>query len=107
MRRTLPRAMPLVDNYQKFYRHLLVGPFLIVRAHRDAPDRAIAMLCNPLWKPGEIAEQLASRKELVTNRAVAEVATRLYYDAYRLVQAGRWFERTGRRATFGDSDEPT
>jgi hypothetical protein len=39
------------------------------------------MLCNPLWKPGEIAEQLASRKELVTNRAVAEAATRLYYDS--------------------------
>jgi hypothetical protein len=53
---------------------------LIVRAHRSNPDRAIAMLCNPLWKPGEIAEQLASRKELVTNRGVAELATRLYYD---------------------------
>ena len=44
------------------------------------PERAVAMLCNPLWKPGEIAEQLASRKELVTNHAVADVATRLYYD---------------------------
>ena len=40
----------------------------------------MAFLCNPLWKPGEIAEQLASRKELVTNRAVAELATQLYYD---------------------------
>jgi hypothetical protein len=45
------------------------------------PERAIAMLCNPLWKPGEIAEQLASRKELVTNHGVAEMATKLYYDA--------------------------
>ena len=39
------------------------------------------MLCNPLWQPGEIAEQLASRKELVTNRGVVEAATRLYYDS--------------------------
>ena len=39
------------------------------------------MLCNPLWKPGEIAEELASRKELVTNPAVVEAATALYYDA--------------------------
>ena len=38
------------------------------------------MLSNPVCKPGEIAEQLASRKELVTNAAVVEVATRLYYD---------------------------
>ncbi|MCU0770483.1 MAG: hypothetical protein MUE94_01765 [Verrucomicrobia bacterium] len=74
------RLLPILDNHQRFYRHLLVGPFLIVRAHRDLPKRAIAMLCNPLWKPGEIAEQLASRKELVTNRAVAEAATELYYD---------------------------
>ena len=74
------RLMPLLDNHQRFYRHLLLGPFLIVRAHRDNPERAIAMLCNPLWKPGEIVEQLASRKELVTNRGVIELATRLYYD---------------------------
>jgi hypothetical protein len=74
------RLIPLLDNHQRFYRHLLVGPFLIVRAHRTQPERAVAMLCNPLWKPGEIAEQLASRKELVTNHAVADVATRLYYD---------------------------
>ena len=74
------RLIPLLDNHQRFYRHLLVGPFLIVRAHRSQPERAIAMLCNPLWKPGEIVEQLASRKELVTNHAVADVATKLYYD---------------------------
>ena len=74
------RLIPILDNYQRFYRHLLLGPFLIIRAHRDTPERAIAMLCNPLWKPGEIVEQLASRKELVTNRAVVEVATRLYYN---------------------------
>ena len=74
------RLVPLLDNHQRFYRHLLLGPYLIVRAHRDNPERAIAMLCNPLWKPGEIAEQLASRKELVTNRGVVELATNLYYD---------------------------
>ncbi|HWX22985.1 MAG TPA: hypothetical protein VN578_24045 [Candidatus Binatia bacterium] len=74
------RLVPILDNHQRFYRHLLLGPFLIVRAHRDQPERAISMLCNPLWKPGEIVEQLASRKELVTNRAVVELATRLYYN---------------------------
>jgi hypothetical protein len=74
------RLIAQVDNFQRFYRHLLLGPYLIVRAHRDMPERAIAFLCKPLWEPGEIAEQLASRKELVTNRAVVEVATLLYYD---------------------------
>jgi hypothetical protein len=74
------RLIAQVDNFQRFYRHLLLGPFLIVRAHRDHPERAIAFLCKRLDEPGEIVEQLASRKELVTNRAVAEAATRLYYD---------------------------
>ncbi|HXR46606.1 MAG TPA: hypothetical protein VN784_04125 [Candidatus Limnocylindrales bacterium] len=74
------RLIAQVDNFQRFYRHLLLGPYLIVRAHHDQPERAIAFLCKPLWEPGEIVEQLASRKELVTNHAVAEVATRLYYD---------------------------
>ena len=74
------RLLPLLDNHQRFYRHLLLGPFLIVRAHRDNPERAIAMLCSSLWKPGEIVEQLASRKELVTNRGVTELASQLYYD---------------------------
>ncbi len=74
------RLIAQVDNFQRFYRHLLLGPFLIVRAHREDPNRAIAFLCKPLWEPGEIVEQLASRKELVTNPAVAEAATRLYYD---------------------------
>lgn len=75
------RLIAQVDNFQRFYRHLLLGPFLIVRAHRDDPKRAIAFLCKQLSEPGEIVEQLASRKELVTNRAVAEAATRLYYNA--------------------------
>jgi hypothetical protein len=74
------RLMPLVDNFQRFYRHLLLGPYLIVRAHKSDPERAIAMLCSPLWKPGEIVAQLAASAELVTNPGVVEMATKLYYD---------------------------
>lgn len=74
------RLLPILDNHQRFYRHLLLGPFLIVRTFRAAPEQAIAFLHQPLWEPGEVVEQLASRKELVTNHAVAEVASRLYFD---------------------------
>lgn len=74
------RLIPLVDNYQRFYRHLLLGPFLVVRAYRANPAMALSVLCTPVWKPGEIVGQLAARKELVTNHAVIELATRLYYD---------------------------
>ena len=71
------------DDFRRFYRHLLVGPFLAVRAHHENPDRAIAFLSNPLNKPGEIAEQLASRLEVVTNPNILELASKLYYDVGR------------------------
>jgi hypothetical protein len=67
-------------NFQRYYRHLLAGPYRIFRAHRRAPERALAVLCQPLSKPGDLVEQLASRQELVTNTAVMEVATALYVD---------------------------
>ena len=76
-----PRWVPAVDNYRQYYRHLLAGPYLIYRAHNDKPSRAMALLANPPHQPGDIAEQLASRQELVTNPSVMEVATRLYIDS--------------------------
>ena len=62
----------------RYYRHLLAGPFLIYRAHRDNPERVLVLLCGPLNQPGDIVEQLASRQELVTNKSTMEVATILF-----------------------------
>lgn len=72
------RWVPDVGNFQNYYRHLLAGPYQIYRAHRDNPQRAMAVLLNPPYRPGDIAEQLASRQEYVTNKSVMEVATLLY-----------------------------
>jgi hypothetical protein len=74
------RWVPDVNNYQRYYRHLLAGPYRIYRAHRDDPCRAMALLCGPLDRPGDIVEQLASRQEIVTNRGIMACATRLYID---------------------------
>ena len=73
-----PRWVPAMDNYRQYYRHLLAGPYQIYRAHSANPRRAMALLANSPHQPGDIAEQLASRQELVTNPSVMEVATRLY-----------------------------
>jgi hypothetical protein len=74
------RWIPATSDFRKYYRHLLAGPYRIFRAHRDDPERALALLSGSLDKPGEIAEQLAARHELVTNKAVVELATNLYID---------------------------
>jgi hypothetical protein len=74
------RWIPATTDYRKYYRHLLAGPYRIYRAHRDNPSRALALLSGPLDKPGDIVEQLASRQEIITNKAIVETATKLYID---------------------------
>ena len=74
------RWVPALSNFQRYYRHLLAGPYLVYKAHLSSPRRAMAVLANRPHQPGDIAEQLVSRQEIVTNPAVMEVATRLYID---------------------------
>jgi hypothetical protein len=74
------RWIAAVDDYRKYYRHLVAGPYRIYRAHRDNPFRVLAVLAGPLDQPGDISEQLASRQEIVTNKAAMELATALYID---------------------------
>lgn len=74
------RHIPDAANFQRYYRHLLAGPWRIVRTHRDDPSCALVALCQPLHTPGDLVEQLASRQELVTNRAFMSAATTLYVD---------------------------
>lgn len=78
--RERPAYIPEPQNFQRYYRHLLLGPFLIFRAHRDAPKRAMALLCKPLPIIDDIVGQLAARQEFVTNPSIVELATHLYFD---------------------------
>ena len=75
------RWIPAVREARRYYRHLLAGPFLIYRAHRDDPTRAMVLLFHRPHEVGHFMYQLASRKEIIINSAVVETATKLYYDA--------------------------
>ncbi len=77
------RWIPDLDDAWRYYRHLLMGPYLIYGAHSDDPSRAMALLCQPLHRPGDLVEQLVSRQLLVTCPAVVGAATRLYYSEKR------------------------
>lgn len=74
------RHIAEVDNWQKRHRHLLLSPFLVYRAHRDKPERALAVLCQKIDKPGNIVTEFTERQEYWSNRSVLEAATLLYYD---------------------------
>lgn len=73
------RLLPEAHAF-RYYRHLLAGPYQIYRAFRDEPAGAAIVLCQPLDKPGDYVEQLASRQEIISNRGVIEAATVMYFD---------------------------
>lgn len=75
------RYIPAPNAFQRFYRHLLLGPYLVYRAHKDNPSVARAVLATPVNAPGDLVEQLASRQELVSNASAMGVATKLYVDS--------------------------
>lgn len=67
-------------DYRKYYRHLVAGPFMMVRAHSDEPQIVRGILATPPESPGDVYEQLASRPQIVNSRAAVSTATNLYYD---------------------------
>ena len=68
------------EDYRRYYRHLLAGPYAIYKAHSDDPQRATALLSTPVDRPGEVVEQFASRQEIVTNPGLVGLITDLYVD---------------------------
>lgn len=62
------------------YRHLLGGPFEIYTRLATRPDLRAIVLSSPLTANSENYEQIASRKELVSDVAALELIQRLYRD---------------------------
>jgi hypothetical protein len=77
---SVPRWIPQSSDWRRYYRHLVAGPYGIYRAHRDAPRRALALLCQRPGRPGDLVEQLASRQQVVTNPTIMQVATDWFVD---------------------------
>lgn len=76
----LARWIPELTNELRYFRHLLAGPYLVYRVHRDNPRRAMVLLCGPVDVVGQFVDDLAPRKQIVTNKAIMEAATSLYID---------------------------
>lgn len=73
------RYLPSTD-YTTRYRHLLLGPYRIYQSHAGDPDKALAALTGRVDTPGELAEQLASRVEVIATPSIVGAATLLYID---------------------------
>lgn len=75
------RHVPQLADSRRTYRHRLLGPYLVFRAHRDDPYRALCLLAQPLTRPGQLVERLGSRPRLVACPAAIGAATLLFCDS--------------------------
>jgi len=96
------RWIPEIGSARRYYRHLILGPYLIYAAHSDDPLRAMCLLCQAVHVPGDVVEQIAARPQLVTSRAVVGAATRLYCNGDRSLRRGAGGKGPGSARRLGD-----
>jgi len=68
----------LSTNAQKYYRHLLAGPYRLLQTHGHF---ARVFLHGDVTVHGDFSEQLASRMQFISNRSLIKVVDHLYYDS--------------------------
>ncbi len=74
------RWIPNFDDYRKYYRHLLLGPWNIYRQHNGDETVIGGILAGEIHTPGDLFEQIASRQELATSAPILSVVSELYFD---------------------------
>lgn len=94
---SITRWIPRSNDFRRYYRHLVAGPYAIYRAHRDNPNRAMAVLCQRPGSPGDLVEQLASRQQIITNPAIMQVASNWFVDS----ETGRQNKRANSKKAGG------
>lgn len=67
----------LSQHSQKYYRHLLAGPYRLWHLHKD---NARVFLHGLLPQHGDFSEQLASRMQVITNCHLIAAVHKLYFD---------------------------
>lgn len=77
----LARWIPQLDNPRRYYRHLLLGPYLIYKMYADEPARVKAVLCSPIHvATSEVFRTVVETQEFLAAPAVVTLTTQLYYD---------------------------
>lgn len=81
----IARYIPQIDVSRRYYRHMLLGPVVMFRAHADNPKRLLALLSNPMnVATSETYRLFIENPSLIACNAVVETATLLYYDHKRM-----------------------
>ncbi len=68
-------------DWQKFYRHLILGPYFLYFVTRDNPERVRVLLYDEPTTMNEVLVQFGSYQTLMQNKELQTVIQRLYFDA--------------------------
>jgi hypothetical protein len=75
------RYIPLLEA-RRYYRHLLLGPYLLYRIHAQSAEIVEPVLCGPLTiATGEAFRTIIETQQFVTSAPVIKLIGRLYYNA--------------------------
>lgn len=90
--------IPEVHIQRRVYRHLLLGPWQMLRLHNDEPDRLRGLLCSPVHiATAETYRLFIENPTLLACKAVVQVASYLYYNS----ETGKLRRGAGRKETGG------
>lgn len=71
----------LSTSARRDYRHLLYGPWSLYTAALENPDLVQIALCDAVTQDSPVFEQLASRREIVSNVSALKLVNKCYRDA--------------------------
>lgn len=75
------RWVYMPNDFGRYYRHLLAGPFRLYDEYRDDPSLVSILLYNEVVKPNTAyVEQIVSRPLLLQNREAMKLVHDLYFD---------------------------
>jgi hypothetical protein len=80
------------------YRHLLAGPFFLFDAWPEQPDLIEIAMTKLVTQDNPFFEQIASRRDIVSNPAALEIIRSCYFDE----GAGHGFEQAAKGSLPGD-----
>lgn len=77
------RYLPMLKGARRYYRHALLGPYLVFRRFRHNPDLAAPLLCGSLSKLTDEAYRLFVENQLVSYPGAVAVLNEFYFDPSR------------------------
>lgn len=76
----LARYIPLLDNSRRYYRHALVGAYLVFQRFEETPDVALPLLCGSLVKLHDEAYRLFVENQLLVHESAVETLRNFNFD---------------------------